>query len=232
MSEPKVAVIVRTFNEERVIERFLKAYEGFPILVADGGSKDATLAICERYPNVTVRPFDGWVERGEVGRNPEGKHVNFLVDWATKDGYEWVIFDDCDCVPNQMLREDMRTILSLEQAEAIYVVRIYLYKREGCLIGMSKPRGHFEGSLWAWRTSSALRAIEDDPFMLGFPLFGRSWKVHELMPPHCLLHDPWPDDEAIERKRQFYQALWPEHQVKHPKDFGGPLVPLPEWAHE
>lgn len=232
MSEPSIAVLVRTLNEERVIERFIRAYEGFPILVADGGSTDATLSICEKYPNVQVRPFDQWVERGEERRNPEGKHVNFLIDWATSEGYTWVIFDDCDCAPNQTLREDMRTILSLEQADAIYVVRIYLYKQEGYMRGMSTPQGKFEGSLWAWRTASGLKALEDDPFMLGFPLYGKAWKVHELTPPHCLLHDPWPDDETIERKRKFYQALWPDRVVKHPKEFGAPLAPLPEWAHE
>jgi glycosyltransferase involved in cell wall biosynthesis len=234
MSEPRVAVIVRARNEERNIERFIRGYPTFPILVADGGSTDATLAICASHPNVTVRPFHDLVERNGVSRNPEGEHINFLIDWATADGYDWVIYDDCDCVPNYLLRDMAPTLFQSEQADAVFAVRIYLYLGQGHLARMCQPgkAGVYEASLWAWRTNQGFRARLGDPFMVDLPLTGRRWKVHELMPPVCLLHDSWPTEAEVERKRKFYQAIWPHATVQKPLDFGGPLLPLPEWAHE
>ena len=81
----KIIVTARTLNEEKRIERFVMSYQWTDkILVADGGSTDNTVTRCQGLPNTEVREFLDRVpsDDGAVWRNPHGKHINFLIDWA------------------------------------------------------------------------------------------------------------------------------------------------------
>src|SRR3989304_4055630 len=132
----QVVTLVRTRNEERNIGAFCEAYQGIAdhILVADGGSEDRTIDIAEKYRNVIVRPFREQIIGLDGSlRNPEGRHVNFLIDWgrqvAASDAF--FIFDDCDCIPNYYLREQARRHLAWTTGanpdQAIFVHRIYFW---------------------------------------------------------------------------------------------------------
>ena len=64
-SRPLVSVIIRSFNEEKHIEKLLRGlleqtYNNIEIIVVDSGSTDATVAIVERYPvkTISIKPED------------------------------------------------------------------------------------------------------------------------------------------------------------------------------
>ena len=55
MNPPVASIIVRTFNEEKYIDRLLKAifqqfFDNFEVILVDSGSTDATISIAKRYP--------------------------------------------------------------------------------------------------------------------------------------------------------------------------------------
>ena len=87
----KIVATCRTLNEEKNIERFCMSYTWVDkVLIADGGSTDRTKEIANLFYNVEVRDFSERVERNGVWRNPHGKHINFLIDWAKEEG-AWIV---------------------------------------------------------------------------------------------------------------------------------------------
>jgi len=94
-----ITVICRTRDEARNIGMFCKSYAwADQILIADGGSKDNTIQIARRFSNVKVRKFSERISKtdGELWRNPHGRHINFMIDWAESSEADWIIFDDAD----------------------------------------------------------------------------------------------------------------------------------------
>lgn len=54
MAQPKISVIIPTYNSERTIEKCLisilsQTYPHFEVLIVDGGSRDRTISICKKY---------------------------------------------------------------------------------------------------------------------------------------------------------------------------------------
>ena len=43
----------------------------------------------------------------------------FLIDWAEEEGADWIIFDDCDCIPNYKMKKLGRLIF-IGASEALY----------------------------------------------------------------------------------------------------------------
>jgi len=222
-----IITVCRTLNEERNIERFCEEYGKISnkILIADGGSEDRTIEIAESFDKVEVKIFDERVEKGGIWRNPHGKHINFMIDWAKEAGADWIIFDDCDSVPNKYLKEVIPPEFSNPALGILMVQRLYLYKN-----GRYFPRMSSAGAgLWAWRANVDVRASEEDP-----------WAHHmetpneiargSIMEPRVLLHYSWPDDEEIQRKAAFYRIAKDMKSDWHPLTFGGGLAPIPEWA--
>lgn len=230
----RIVTIVRTLNEERNIARFLRGYVGWvdQVLVADGGSEDRTVEIANRFPRTQVREFHEYVthERG-TRRNPHGKHIQFLVDWALEEGAGWILFDDCDCVPNWRLRKYGRRLLTETTLNVAFAVRLYLWGH-GPLhfpkLAQVGGDGKWTPSLWGWRADARVQVVDDDwHTKLVYPTDRRL----DIYPPYCLLHRPWPDEEEVDRKTKFYHGAQLPH-FEHPLKFGGPLADLPEWAVE
>lgn len=227
-----IIAVCRTRNEERNIERFCREYLKIAdrVLIADGGSEDRTVEIAREFDRVDVRPFHERVYREGVWRNPQGEHINFMIEWAEGEGADWIIYDDCDSVPNRDLKRFMNSYFESvdlgiqEGADMIAVRRLYLYKDLGHFPQMASV-GH---AVWAWYADIEVRADESDPWHhhMDFPVSDRIIFVDE---PACLLHYSWPDDEEIQRKAAFYEVAKDTHNW-HPREFGGPLAPLPEWA--
>jgi hypothetical protein len=98
---------------------------------------------------------------------------------------------------------------------------------------LNSPNGFAK---WAWRTDLKVRASEEDPWQhtMKFPEPDpeNAYWFAKLDFPHCLLHYSFPDDEEIERKREFYTVAKkiPKHGEWNPMQFGGEVKPLPEWA--
>lgn len=227
----KIIVIGRTKNEERNIRRFIKGYQDWvdEILIADGGSTDQTLDIIREYPAVGLRNFDEtFVAAPGIIRNPQGKHVNFLIRWAIDHEADWIIFDDVDCFPTKALQEQGRAIFENCPHNVVYFHRMYCYLKNQWFPEMNDA-GH---ALWAWRAGK-LWADEQDPLRLSFIktrliLHGQRCKLDF---PLAGLHFTWPDEEEIQRKMKFYAACWNTH-VPHPRQSFGETENLPEWAHD
>ena len=92
----RIIVCIRTFNEEENIEKCCQAYPfADKILIADGGSTDGTVKIAKSFPNVKVRTYDVKVKcGGGIWRNPDGPHINFLLEWADEEKTDLIIKKD------------------------------------------------------------------------------------------------------------------------------------------
>lgn len=231
----KVIACVTTRNEERNIVRFCQGYSwADQVLVADGGSDDGTVELAEAE-GAWVRTFARKVWfNADTWRNPVGPHVNFLIDWAREERADWIIFDDCDCSPNKLLKADGRIQLACALKPVVLAVRLYLWGEDHHFPRLAQPlgAGRWTPSLWAWRPDLIdIRALNKHPghvsFNTEFPADGR-WA--EIMPPYCLLHRPWPDEEEVQRKMAFREGMG--QPFEHPLKFGGALERLPEWAHD
>ena len=135
-----IITVCRTLNEERNIELFCKEHSKIAdtILICDGGSEDRTIELAERFKKVQVVPFTKKVHKGAFWRNPHGLHLNFMFDWAIDEGAEWIIYDDCDSVPNKYLKETLPKYFTSSAYDTIMVRRLYLYKDEGHFPQMSE----------------------------------------------------------------------------------------------
>lgn len=227
-----VITVCRTLNESANIERFCTEYSKFTdaILIMDGGSEDDTVEKAMGFEKVIVAGYYDRVYRDTIWRNPHGVHINRMIDWARKLGAEWVIFDDCDSLPNKTLKENFYIHANNPDCNVVGVKRLYLYKDQGYFPGMNSPNGF---ARWAWRTSVEIRADESDPWAHTM-IYPDDTLIHQIDMdlPACLLHYTFPDDEEIERKRAFYTIAKkiPPHGDWNPLQIGGEIEPLPEWA--
>jgi glycosyltransferase involved in cell wall biosynthesis len=232
----KIIVIVRTLNEQLNISTFCRTYGDIAdtILVADGGSEDNTVVIAESFSNVEVRHYKGRLEmKNNYWRNPRGEHINFLVDWAEEEGADWIIFDDCDCSPNYLLRKDGRQILEEAKTQYVRATRLYLWmdgSRHFPKLAQPRGKGIWEASLWAWRANLGIRfKVSDEPHQ-GLEVAPEKRNTFSSHPPHCLLHRPWQTEERLQKKLAFYRESGAIPAMLHPLDFGGTLEPIPEYA--
>jgi len=228
----KIFVTCRTRNEEANIARFCDGYSWADrILIADGGSEDKTVEIAESYQKVTVRPFHKRVYgKNNLWRNPHGEHMNFIWKWAMQDGADWIVFDDCDCIPTRILREEARGTFALADqlgCKSIWIHRLYLYKEDKYFPDMNKPGQ----TVWAWKRTSPVWANESDPWRHEIRVKADPSDGFYLERPYCLLHKFAPDEETIQRKKNFYVMSGQHPSMQHPLKFGGRLESLPKWAH-
>lgn len=230
---------MRTRNESKNIEKMCYLYRWVDnILIADGGSSDDTTSRAYRFPNVKVREYGGRLQMNHgIVRNPHGAHLNFLIDWAFNDERaDWIIQDDVDCFPNHFVQDNAKFFFMGTDKKFVYIPRLYLWKGEGHFPKMSKPNNSpdYVPSLWAWHRSSGLRFKEDNDVRAHQELsfIPQESDILKLMPPYALLHRPWPDDETIEKKLEFYRKSGEVPNMVHPLYANGPVETLPEWAHE
>lgn len=240
MSKDFIVSIVRTLNEENNIVRFCTSYSDVDkILIADGGSTDRTKELASKFDNVSIRDFPERVMLNNgYFHNPEAEHINFLIGWANEYNPDWIIFSDCDCVPNKLLRTEIREILKSRDLDIVFVAPIFIYG--DCYKGywfplLSNPNNipdHWETLLWAWRPKSRIFAVRPNgtdivhyEFRCADGIISNN-KIHNIYPPKCILHFDWGSDEIVERKITRYRKSGLIPNQKYPKEFGGRLEKL------
>jgi len=239
----KIYVTVRVRNEKDRIGSFCEAYsKADKILVADGGSEDNTIEIAKSFPNVEVRNFTGRTQlKNGYWRNNDSDHANFLFDWAREESPDWILYDDCDCRPNHLLKQDYRKLLEETDKDYVMAVRLYAsWEKNKHFPHMAKPGvGHtkWETSLYGWRGRLDFHIVDIPPaysFRDGdhhlVDLHQES--ILEIFPPHCLVHYSWDDKEKVEKKVKEYSESGLIPGMLGPENFAGPMERLPEWAIE
>lgn len=237
----KIVVIVRTRDEEKRIGRFCESYkDADTIIVSDGGSEDDTVSVASQYSNVVLRPFNERVElKNGYWRNNDAAHANFLVAQAKEFNPDWIIYDDCDCRPNFLLKQDYRDIMEKATSKVIMAVRVYHWNENEWFPKFSSPAGHYEASLWAWRGELNFGFINQPP-AYHFSLDGKevarndlhtACGVLDLMPPHCLLHYSW-NEKSVAYKMKHYVESGLIPTYVSPLIFAGAKEPILDWMHE
>lgn len=232
----KLYVLLRTRDEHRNIERFCKCYSfADKICVADGGSLDDTVALAQQFPNVEVRNFTERVQ-GKHGywRNGEGRHWNYLIDWATSEEADWMLHADADCVPCKSLRENLLGHIHLADMAwqehkitgVIQAYQIFIWGSDQYFPRLNEPGP----GLYGWHRDSGLRFSEKDPWnvdLVNYDLVrGRTYNIPL---PDARLHFFCPDPEETERKAKFYRESGQQPSYRHPLQSCGPLKPIEPW---
>lgn len=224
----KIILTLKSRNEENNIRNAIESYHDWvdEILLADGGSTDRTVNVAKWFPKVSVRPFRiGYIREDGSFRNHEGKHLNFLFEWARMRGADWIIHDDCDCVLNYFFKKGARSIIENCEKETIHACRLYVYGRDKHFQRMSYVNDKWQPSLWAWRTGLVKSEDVERHFTIS-----NIEKLSKCVvePPYCILHKFAPDEETIMKKVNDYKLEAPT--AVHPRVTYGEPEPLPEWA--
>lgn len=237
----KIIASCRTYQEEAHIKQFCEAYGEFAdtILIADGLSTDRTVEIANKFPNVFVRYFTEMVTlKDGTKRNPDGPHIQFLVDWATASGGDWLIHQDCDQRPNKFLKQDVRRILENTDKDFIQVTQIYLWGKDQYFPDLSYQGGQWMQGLWAWRLSAGLKIIDKMPHY-EFSFDGqnsidinKTGRELNLQPPYCFMHFGWDSIEKTLAHVQYYRRTGLIDGMKMPYEFGGEPKGLESWMIE
>lgn len=226
----KIVVAVRCYNEEKNIERFLRGYDfADHIVISDGGSRDSSLPIIQRYAGDKVRLIHFHEQETVNGYtwNPDAPHMNYVLDAAKELKPDWLIFDDMDCVPNYWLKSRGLFNIIHERHVQVNAFRLYLWGDDQYFPHMNRNFDPAYTSLWAWKPSEI--DIRADPSVHHGTLIGLHSQPYNLETPMCLLHKSWhPDTIEDKIKRQNAVGI----QMEHPLKFAGTPEPLPEWAVE
>jgi hypothetical protein len=239
----QIVATVRTLNEERHIRAYCDAYQfADKILIADGGSTDKTVEIAKTYPKVQVRDYTVKVAlKDGTLRNPDGLHIQFLVDWANEEGGDWIVHQDCDQRPNLHLKQDVREILTKmpDNKDFLQVTQIYLWGRNQYFPNLSKFGSTWAQGLWAWRLSAGVKIIDKMPHyefsfdgVESFDVNKMPERKLDIQPPYCFLHFGWDSMESTLKHVEYYRRTGLIPGMVMPNSFGGATKPLEDWMIE
>jgi N-acetylglucosaminyl-diphospho-decaprenol L-rhamnosyltransferase len=180
---PTVTAAVITLNEERNLAGLLPALDwADQIVVVDGGSRDATVAVARRHGcRVAVRPFDTFA-----------RQRNHALRLATGN---WVLSIDADERPTPGLVAEIRRRITQSRADAFRVpIRSWIFGRRLRLSGTQDdwPVRLFRRRAGRW-TGDVHEAVEV------------SGCVGRLR--HWLIHHTTPDLETFLAKMHRYARL-------------------------
>jgi len=240
----KIVSTCRSLNEERHIEKFCWAYQDIAdlILVADGGSTDNTVLLAESMPKTKVRKYDVKVEcKNGIWRNPDGPHIQFLIDWAVEEGADFIIFQDTDMRPNKYLKEQARDLfkqMDEKDKDFLMITQIFRWENNLYFPNLSNFGGSWAQGLWAWRASIGIKMIDKMPhFEFSYdgstPIyFDKTGRDLVVQPPPCFLHFGWEDLDKTNAHVDYYRNSGLIPGMTHPLQIGGTLKPIEDWMIE
>jgi len=225
-----ITVCARCLNEEKNIERFLKAYSfADRIIISDGGSSDSSLDILNSFhgilvPELDIISFPQHEQIGEWKWNPDNPHINYVIDRAKSYNPDWIIMDDMDDVPNEKLQKYARTLLKTSWPQ-INAFKLYMWGEKQFFPKMNDNFNPLYTSLWAWKPSE-LNIRADNDFKHG-TIVGVMDDPMPVLPPYCLLHYSWSPDTIVSKVQKYNDIGLP---MNHPLEFAGTPEPLPDWV--
>jgi hypothetical protein len=232
----------RTYNEEEHIRDFCESYSEFVdlICIADGGSDDDTRSIAHEFSKVSIRDYPVKVECPKNGmlRNPDGPHIQFLIDWAVEEGADWIVHQDCDQRPNKYLKEDIRDILAVTNKDMICAPQIFLWGTDMWFPKLTLWDSFWAKGLWAWRANIGMKIIDRMPHYefsfdgskaIDIPRTGRTL---DLDPPYCYMHFGWSTEEKTKAHVEYYRKSGLIPSMSYPLESNGTPTPLREWMVE
>jgi len=238
----KLSVCTRTYNEEHRVEKFCASAAEYAdkILIADGGSTDRTVELASAMPKVEVRPFHKQVECANgIMRNPDGEHIQFLIDWAEQEG-DWLMVMDCDHRLNRNFKDVIRERLETSTKDFIMGLQIFMWGHNQYFPRMSAPDGSYVYGQMGWRTSVKVKMVCKMPHF-EFSMDGKKPfyvdrdfpNRREIFAPPCgFLHFGWETEEMVQNHIKYYRNSGLIEEMKHPRDFGGALSSIQDWMVE
>lgn len=221
-------VVTRCLNEEKNIDRFVKAYDFADlIIVSDGGSTDRSVELLQKYDKVKLLHFKGHEIINGYYWNPDNTHIQFIIDDAKRYNPEWIILDDLDDVPNKSLQEKANYILDRCAYPQVNAFRLYMWGDDKYFPKMNNYFDQLYTSLWAWKPDELY--IRTDMNVRHGTLIGLGKEYYNIDLPMCLLHKSWHPDTIDEKIKKYNTIGLP---MNHPLTFAGELENLPDWAVE
>jgi len=94
MNKPRISIVTVTFNAEKVVEKTIRSvvsqtYDNLEYLIIDGASKDATMAIVDRYRDRIERC-------GRIISEPDSGLYDAMNKGVRLSTGEWVLFLNAD----------------------------------------------------------------------------------------------------------------------------------------
>src|SRR3990167_8915783 len=125
----KIIVAARCMNDERHIERFLRGYDFVDAyVISDGGSEDKSVELLQQNPKVQLHHFYQKHVVYGIAFNDDAPNMNFVLSCAKALEPDWLIFDDIDCWPNFLLRENARYLLeNVIKKTQVNAFRLYMW---------------------------------------------------------------------------------------------------------
>jgi len=198
-------------------------------VISDGGSVDRSVELLEKNHKVILHHFEQ-KEKVKDGLwwNPDNPHMNFVINKAKELEPDWLIFDDFDCFPNFLLRENARHLLEdVVDKPQVNVFRLYMWGETEYFPRMNHKFDPDYRSIWAWKPKEL--DIRADESLKHGTLIGHTSDSYGIDTPMCLLHYSWHPD-TIEKKLAHYRAVGIE--MMHPLEMFNAKkpAPLPGWA--
>lgn len=223
-----IVVAVRCYNEKDNIERFLRAYDfADHIVVSDGGSTDGSIEMLQNRPKVHLYHYANFEMISGIRWNPDGMHMNYVLNVAKNYDPDWLILDDMDDIPNRDLKNNARSILETCDKVQVNAFRLYMWGDDRYFPKMNNYFDPIYRSLWAWRPKHI--DIRADEAIRHGTIIGVTDDHYGIELPNCLLHYSWRPETVEAKMRRYNKLRLPMH---HPLNFAGTPEELPEFAHE
>ncbi len=200
-SSNKISVLIMSQNNQETIRRTLESVKEFDeIIIADGGSTDATLEICREY-NVRVlkNKFVGFAEQR-----------NFLLKNAT---YEWSLMVDSDEAVTPELKQELYRLISQQTTHSLYrIMRTEYISHQEIKSGLGSS--DYQDRFFKTAETQYTGKVHEHPLIGGRKLPLNDSRLFHINSNYRLLHDPSNSISRIIKKFGSYVSLSAKSKIE------------------